>query len=164
MVSGIYFIIHGKSMKRYIGQAKDLDRRLEQHWKKLSNNKHENSHLQRAYNKYGRDAFFVASTPCAIDDLNEREQYFIDTMWDMSYNICKAAGKPPGFKGRKHSEEHKAKVSAIHKGKTVSAETRAKLSAVHKGKKKAPRTAEHRANLSASRKGKKYKQSDSHKA
>ena len=87
-------------MKRYIGQAKDLDRRLGQHWKQLEQGTHRNKPLQNAYNKYGRDAFFVATTPCSIEDLTEREQYFIDTMWNMSYNICKVANVPPNVKGR----------------------------------------------------------------
>jgi group I intron endonuclease len=135
MASGIYFIVHRDSLKRYVGQAKNIALRLQGHWRHLAENKHDNIHLQNVYNKYGRDAFFEISTPCSIEDLTEREQYFIDTMWDMCYNICKIANVPPSLKGKKLSDEHKAKIGAAHKGK-----------------KRKPRTAEHRAKLGASNK------------
>jgi group I intron endonuclease len=134
MISGIYFIIHGKSMKRYIGQAENLDKRLKGHWSRLKNNTHDNDHLQNAYNKYGRDAFFVATTPCSIEDLTEREQYFIDTMWDMSYNICKIAGKPPSAAGNTWNRGRKHTKPVWNKGIPASAEARAKNSASNKGR------------------------------
>lgn len=130
MTSGIYFIVHKKSLKRYVGKAKDLKRRLSTHWSELKHNKHDNDHLQNAYNLYGKDAFFVVTTPCAVENLLEREQYFIDTMWDMCYNICKIANQPPityghtwnkgrtaWNKGRKNTPEEKAAKSARMKGK-----------------------------------------------
>lgn len=142
MASGIYFIVHRDSMKRYVGQAKDIARRLTVHWRRLSKNEHENKHLQRAYNMYGRDAFFEISTPCSIEDLTEREQYFIDTMWDMCYNINKIADKPPGMRDKKHSDKSKAKMSAAKKGKPSSRKdykhsdkVKAKMSAAKKGRK-----------------------------
>lgn len=48
------------------------------------------------------------------------------------YNIAKDATSP--MLGKKHSEEAKAKMSAIKKGQTHSEETKAKISAGNKGK------------------------------
>jgi len=143
MTSGIYFIVHKESLKRYVGQAIDLDKRVKQHWQKLRDNIHDNNHLQSAYNKYGRDAFFVATTPCSTEDLTEREQYFIDTMWDMCYNICKIAGVPPSPKGTKQSTHHIAKRVAKQKGRVNP----------YKGM---PRSLEVCSNISAGRMGIKF--------
>lgn len=62
--------------------------------------------------------------------------------------VRKAAEKN---RGRKHTEEHRAKISASGKGRVVTAETRAKLSAANKGQ---VVTDEQRAKMSAARKGK----------
>ena len=43
-------------------------------------------------------------------------------------------GKPGTFTGKKHSEETKRKISAIHKGKKLSEETKEKMSETHKGR------------------------------
>ncbi len=73
---------------------------------------------------------------------------------------------PRTLRGRKLSEEHKAKISKAHKGKKLSEETRAKISKVHKGKKLSEET---RAKLSEANKGKKLseetraKMSEAHK-
>jgi len=140
MVSGIYFIYHRESIKRYVGQAKNLDKRLQDHWRDLENSKHDNKYLQRAYNKYGRDAFFIVTQQCSIEELTILEQYFLDTMWDSKvlYNICKVANVPPSWKGKKRkprTAEHSANNSAAQKGKPK------------------PHSAQHILNRSAARKG-----------
>ncbi len=43
-----------------------------------------------------------------------------------------------GNKGRKHTKEHNAKISASNIGKEIGPETRAKISAANKGKKRSP--------------------------
>jgi hypothetical protein len=55
-------------------------------------------------------------------------------------------------RGRKHTEEHKAKIGAAHKGRPRSAETLAKMSAALKGR---PLSEEHRQKLSDAKKGRK---------
>lgn len=47
-------------------------------------------------------------------------------------------GKPSSFRGRKHTTEARAKISAAHLGKTLSPETRAKMSAARKGTGRGP--------------------------
>ena len=66
--------------------------------------------------------------------------------------------QPKGFiRGRKLSEETKAKISAARKGKKGkphSEESKAKISAANKGKKGKPLSEEHKAKISAANKGK----------
>ena len=57
-------------------------------------------------------------------------------------NLCRSCG----HKGKHHSAETKAKMSAAKKGKTLTTEHRAKIGAAHKGK---TLTAEHYASLTA---------------
>jgi len=119
MGSGIYIITHNKTFKRYVGQSKDIQRRLQCHWSSLRDNKHENKPLQNAYNKYGRDAFSVSTIECAENLLTNIEQSMLD-QWSNLYNICKKANVPPAAWGRriKHSEDTKALWSAQRKGRT----------------------------------------------
>ena len=67
----------------------------------------------------------------------------------MCYNL-KTGGIGGGQKGRTHSEETKAKMSATQKGRTLSEEHKVKLSASHKGK---TLSEEHKAKIGAAKKG-----------
>jgi group I intron endonuclease len=150
---GIYIITHNKSFKRYVGQSKNIEKRLGEHWSKLRNNTHINKPLQNAYNKYGRDAFTVSTIECSEDLLTPIEQSMLD-QWKGLYNINMKANVPPSHKGIPKSPEHIKKVADSNRGRTRSTETRAKLSAVHKGKKKGPRSVEHRRNGGLSQRAK----------
>lgn len=137
MRSGIYFILNTVSLKLYIGSAVYFARRRSEHFTRLAKGIHHNEHLQRAYNKYGPDAFdFIIIELVSLDKLIERETYYIakhkTTEEEFGYNKC-----PFGVSsiGRKHSEETKAKMSASQKGKTLSEEAKAKVGAASKGRK-----------------------------
>jgi predicted GIY-YIG superfamily endonuclease len=56
-VSGIYAIVNTLNNKKYIGSSENLRKRYRQHFNNLNKNKHVNTHLQRAYNKYGASVF-----------------------------------------------------------------------------------------------------------
>lgn len=56
-VSGIYCIENKINNKTYIGSSKNLYQRLLKHFALLRHNKHENAHLQSAWNKYGEESF-----------------------------------------------------------------------------------------------------------
>jgi len=56
-ISGIYKIINKINEKYYIGSSKDIKDRWNTHKQSLRNNNHHNDHLQRAWNKYGENAF-----------------------------------------------------------------------------------------------------------
>ena len=53
--SGIYQIRNLVNGKIYVGSSVNLETRKTPHYWELENNRHNNQHLQRAYNKYGLD-------------------------------------------------------------------------------------------------------------
>ena len=57
MNSGIYKITNKVNGKFYIGSSVDLKDRWRRHRSHLKNGSHVNTHLQRSYNKYGKEAF-----------------------------------------------------------------------------------------------------------
>ncbi len=75
---GIYQLVHIKSGKRYIGQSVRVEGRKAEHFWTLRHNKHANTYLQAAWNKYGEEAFeFSVLEECAVEQLDEREIYWI---------------------------------------------------------------------------------------
>ena len=93
MSSGIYQIENKINSKVYIGSSNNIKRRWQKHKALLRHNKHPNSHLQAAWNKYGEDNFiFSIIELCNIDSLLDREQYFINTR-NPEYNQTLIAGK-----------------------------------------------------------------------
>lgn len=87
--SGIYCIINIKNGNKYIGSSKNITSRLSKHTALLRHNKHENAHLQNAWNKYGEEYFdFYVLEKCDVSLLTEREQFYISTL-NPAYNITK---------------------------------------------------------------------------
>ncbi len=88
--SGIYFCYCTCNEKVYVGQTKDLYiRKVKNHCPCLRHNKHTNSYLQNAWNKYGEDNFIWAVIEyCDIEDLLEKEKYWMTKL----NSIC-----PNGF-------------------------------------------------------------------
>lgn len=82
--SGIYKITNTITGDCYIGQSKDIFVRIGQHKSLLKHNKHTHKNgqltiLQKAWNKYGEDAFeFSILDFCSEEELNEREIYWIN--------------------------------------------------------------------------------------
>ena len=56
-ICGIYKITNTITNNFYIGSTVNFYNRFKKHRHSLNNNKHENIHLQRAFNKYGEDFF-----------------------------------------------------------------------------------------------------------
>jgi len=146
MNQGIYKIINTQNDNFYIGSAVDLKRRKSRHFSELRNNKHNNSHLQRAWNAYGEASFeFIV-----VEYVEKREDlYAAEDRWlaghvgkKYCYNLGMAAISPmlglcgtlsPTY-GYRHTPEAKAKISAAGMGRVISAETRAKRSVKLKGR------------------------------
>lgn len=140
--SGIYRIVCVPTGKFYIGSSTNLRTRRYNHFRELQRNKHHNRHMQRAWNKYGKDAFvFEVLELALIPFLLEREQYWLDTL-KPGFNMSPIAGSTLGRKfspetkekmrlkalGRKMSEETRRNMAEARKGKKHSRETRAKMS------------------------------------
>lgn len=84
--SGIYCIINLLNQKKYIGSSINVGTRLAKHISILRGNYHFNSHLQNAYNKYGESNFSIYLLELDINNLTEKEQFYIDLIRP-DYNI-----------------------------------------------------------------------------
>lgn len=98
MGAGIYRITNVASGGIYVGSAINTERRRKHHWWCLSRGRHSNQRIQRAWNKYGADAFEFAILELA------REQIWIDELRP-TYNL-----------GVERSPETKSKLSASLRG------------------------------------------------
>ena len=101
--TGIYAIVCNLNNKKYVGQTKnEFKKRLSEHFTDLRKNKHHSAHLQRAYNKYGKENFdYIVIEEIPVKKgkayFTEREQYWIDTLdtYKNGYNACAKAELPP---------------------------------------------------------------------
>lgn len=105
---GIYKITNTKTGHFYIGSSKNVSGRWAGHRWSLRNNKHGNIHLQRSWNRNGKNSFqFTLIESCFESDLLSREQHYIDSL-KPQYNILKIAGRVTGYR---HSDVTKKKQS-----------------------------------------------------
>jgi group I intron endonuclease len=140
MNTGIYLI--EISEYKYVGSAINIKVRWSNHLGRLSRNIHENSFMQNVFNKLGKDKLtFSVLEYCEKELLIEREQYYIDTYFDMfdnkMMNICKVAGSKLGLK---HSDETRKRMSEANIGKKLSDETRKRMSEARTGSKHSDET------------------------
>ena len=143
MNSGIYKIT-SPSGKCYIGSAMNFSKRWYMHLNLLRKGGHHSPVLQNAYDKYGEGEMkFDVMLVCAAGDLLFYEQRALDIM-KPEYNIALYAGAP--MRGRKFSEESRARLSAARKGKKMSEKAKSALIAAVKG---VPKTEEAKANMAA---------------
>lgn len=116
--SGIYCIRNIENNKIYIGASSNLKVRRSKHFSELKKNKHSNSRLQNAFNKYGLDSFiFEVIEYCDKKDLAKLENFYVFTRNSrnpkIGYNIAETndntifTGRNSGWK---HSEESKLKI------------------------------------------------------
>lgn len=136
----IYIIKCFKNKKIYVGSSADVNRRLRGHLSNLKSNIHENVILQRAFNKYGEDAFSfeILETCLSHEDMLSREQYWINTFSATKdkdgYNMRPVSGSNLGFK---HTPEAKEKIRQARLNKKHTPETKAKIAAKNAGNKNA---------------------------
>jgi group I intron endonuclease len=128
-MTGIYEIWIGD--KFYQGRSNNIEKRTKAHLYMLKNRKHNNTHMQNAYNKYGT---FEWHTLIECDDeaaIMSWEQSFIDTNFGLSNCMnCSpfnGGGWAPEWleasisskKGKPRSEETKQKLREANKGRTA---------------------------------------------
>lgn len=106
--SGIYKITCIPTSKIYVGSGVSLSSRKSNHFKELSRGKHFNTHLQRAWNKYGgvQSFCFEIIELCDTKLLVEKEQHYIDTL-QPHFNQRKDATNNKGVKRPDLSERNK---------------------------------------------------------
>ena len=121
---GVYIITCIPTSKIYIGSTYDFDKRWASHKSELNGGYHNNSYLQNAWAKYGKDSFTFSILQPVVNNSN---LHVIEEEWirikdatnrDIGYNLAEVCGHKH-FLGKKHSEESKAKMSASLKGKRV---------------------------------------------
>jgi len=135
IVTGIYLIRNTVNGKFYFGSAIDIfNIRWPRHKRHCRGNYHENLHLQRAWNKYGEEAFEIeVKAECSIEQLFPLEQYYLD-MWvgtEWCYNIATDASCP--VRGLKMTDERKRKLSVAMKNSKKARKQLGELQAWHKG-------------------------------
>lgn len=121
----IYLITCKINQKKYIGSTISLNKRWLDHKGYLRRGRHQNPHLQRAWNQYGENEFEFSILEEVEDQtlLLERELFWIrelDTLdYDKGYNIC-LPGKNVG--GWKWTEEQRSTRSKLYQGRILSSE------------------------------------------
>ena len=129
---GIYQILNIRTGDCYIGKAINVRQRLWSHRSMLRGNRHQNQHLQRAWNKYGEAAFdFRVVQLIGIEWLSKAEAFWAGVFkkdgWHLpAYN---QADIDPETGHNRHSEESKEKLRQKALGREVKLETREKIGA-----------------------------------
>lgn len=137
--SGIYVIRNKVNGSIYVGQTKQrFVKRFFLHQWKLRNGTHDNKHLQRAFNKYGEDAFEFEVEEIIIGDSNffNSEEMRIIKKYRLQGACYNQTDGGDGAKGTKLSEENVRKLAELNRklntGKKASKETRERMSKSHK--------------------------------
>ncbi len=74
----IYKIVNKLNGKVYIGQTTNYSKRKKDHFKMLKYGRHHNNHLQRSYDKYGKEAFYIKVIDIVpLETLQLWEMYYI---------------------------------------------------------------------------------------
>jgi group I intron endonuclease len=150
MASAIYAIVNQQTRDMYVGSAVAVNRRWNTHRRDLARQSHYNTRLQRAYDKYGKDAFDWEVVQFVGDktQLITREQFWMD-FFKPAYNGRPIANSPLGTKAsvetrakmsaaakkRGFTDEHKQNISKAKKGIcTISEEQKKRLSVLNTGK------------------------------
>jgi group I intron endonuclease len=145
---GIYIIQNNINNHIYIGSSINVKKRFNSHRNLLNTNKHPNSHLQAAWNKYGRENF----TLLHVERISTPETRLIrENKWikihkpeynnilvnNNNYFFHSAETKEKIRQkalGREVSDETKAKIKETSKGRVLSEKTKQKISESNKGK------------------------------
>lgn len=107
MPCGVYAICNEVDGRCYYGSSINMNKRLSVHKSSLRGGYHCNAHLQRAWNKYGEDAFSFNSVEVTDESsLDERESFWIKN--NKSYNFS----LPTKRNGHYHNEEFRRKQSS----------------------------------------------------
>lgn len=102
---GIYKITNNINNKNYIGQSVDIEKRWKDHKTKYNWERENKKILYLAFQKYGLENFsFSVIEECSIDQLNEREKY-----WIQYYNSYNGNGYNMTSGGESNGEDNHPK-------------------------------------------------------
>lgn len=120
-ISGIYKIENIYSGNIYIGQSKDIRKRLREHLECcISQNSSENTGLVLAWNKYGEGCFdFELLEKCTENQLDEKEIYWIAYYGSHKHGYNMTPGGQKNFNVSNWSDEDKKYFSDIKNPKPV---------------------------------------------
>lgn len=129
---GIYSIHNTTNGKRYIGQSKDVMKRRVVHFSALKKGNHPNHHLQRSFNKYGKEFFewsILEETPENMLDIRESAWIGYYQSNDSIFGYNKDSG---GKSNKRRSPETCRKMSEFRKGFRYTDASRRRMSESHK--------------------------------
>jgi len=138
---GIYKIEHIESGKAYIGQTRV--RFIERYWLhvwKLNDQSHDNSYLQRAWNKYGADAFIFSVVEICDSEsvLNDLEVSYIVSARESPSGCYNMSDGGDGKRGCAMPESARKTVGEKNRahniGRKASLETKRKMTEQRTGK------------------------------
>jgi group I intron endonuclease len=133
---GIYQIRCKVSNTIYVGGTKNIKKRFKEHMSALRNKTHHNTHLQRSYMKYGKNAFeYCVLEECCATDVFNIEQHHLDHIFYNNiprYNTDKTAKGDMSYA----TKQTRKKLSICNKHKIVSTEQREKISKTLTGRKR----------------------------
>ena len=110
---GIYKITNTLTGDFYIGSSNKIKERIQHHIRALDSGYHRNPYLQRAWLKYGEQAFvFSLVLTCDIEHKLFLEQKLLD-LFKPAYNIAMNASAPTT--GLHRSKETRAKISEANR-------------------------------------------------
>ena len=139
---GVYTITCLPTGKIYVGSAARMtfDSRWRQHQKMLHGGRHHSPLLQRAWDKYGPDAFcFEILERCEPEYCLAFEQFWMNQLLTFvpqhGFNLNPVAGSNAGRKFGPMSAERRAKLSAAQRASAAAAEGRKRMAAKRVGSK-----------------------------
>lgn len=98
---GIYEIKNRINGKVYVGQSIHIEERIKRHQRELKAGIHHNHHLQRSYNKYGKENFeyIILYQAQQDEDLDELEKQYIEkeNAFTNGYNATKGGAGDLGM-------------------------------------------------------------------
>lgn len=88
----IYAFVNSFNGSLYVGSTKNAGNRIRQHLSELRRGVHHSKFFQNAWNKYGENVFmFCVIEKCPIENLIEREQFWLDNFKPFLYNLSDRA-------------------------------------------------------------------------
>jgi hypothetical protein len=126
----------------YIGVSTNLTNRLEYHYCTAKKGTHTNSHISRAFKKYGEAIHSVILE--APEDYCYEIEAKLRPSKRIGWNIAEGGHRGPDATGRVMSEEFRQDVSKRMKNVPKTEEHKRNISLAHKGKKKSPEHIENR--------------------